>query len=158
MRATLLLVPLAVLSACSADCGPASQINGTVYRVFGSFLTVDSRRTDAHATHGSPSNGRADWEFVWASDAGAMTVIIDDQPFDGTGEWDLVECGNFAIRWDGDYIDSNGVTHLFEATGDFVVYEDRIDGIAGWNETWQDGDDTGRFTGRTQLRGQQYLQ
>ena len=158
MRATLLLLPALVCSACNADCGPASQLNGRVYKVFAAFVKVDSRRTDVEATWGSPSNGKGDWEFAWSGDSGAMTVIIDEQPFDGTGEWDAVECGNFAIQWDGEYVDDNGVSHLFEATGDFVVYDDRIDGIAGWNETWQVDGRTGRITGRTQIRGEQYLQ
>ncbi len=158
MRATLFMLPVLVGQACSADCGPASQLNGRVYRVWGNFLTVDSRKTDFNATHGSPSNGRANWEFAFGGDSGSVTVIIDQQPFDGTGEWDPVECGSFQLRWDGEYVDDNGVIHLFEANGDFVLYDDRLDAIVGWNETWQSEQGSGRFNGRTQLTGEQYLQ
>jgi hypothetical protein len=159
MRATLLLLtPLLVCPSCVSDCGPAGQISGRVYRVWGSFLTVDSRRTVVEATHGSPANGRADWEFAFSADSGPVTVIIDQQPFDGTGEWDPLECGSFQVRWDGEYIDDAGIIHLFEANGDFVVYEDRLDGIVGWNETWNMAGETGRFNGRTQLTGEQYIQ
>ncbi len=155
MRGAFFLASFLLLSpGCASECAPASQMDGQVYRVFGSFLSVDSRKTDLDAVEASPVNGEANWQFAWTSEAGAITVFIDGQSFEGVGEWDLVECGMFTTSFEGTYESDAGSRHSFSASGDFLTHDETLEGWVSWIETWQAGELVGRITGQAQLRGE----
>jgi hypothetical protein len=145
-------------AGCQADCGPASQLDESLFRTFGNLVSHRTVNDEAYPAEGSPANGLSDWQFIWGDvTSGRISVEIDGQAFDADGNWDEVECGHFTVAGSGTYVsESFASEHTFEFDGDFTSYEGRLEGIVVWAESWDTADENGRMTGRSQLRGTEY--
>ncbi|MEZ4315919.1 MAG: hypothetical protein R3F61_00370 [Myxococcota bacterium] len=158
------LVPIVVLlSACQPDCGLPSMLDGVRYQAFGNV--VDYTIGQSGAPPGQTLiNGTTDLEFEWGGvNDGPIVVRIDDQPFEGEGSWNTVECGNFTASFAGTYRSSDGSDHNFTAAGNFYLYDILIEGSMAWSETWTSADGSaigqmqvtdGSVTGREYAPGQ----
>ena len=141
MRTLFAGFTLLAASGCQPDCGPPSQLNGVRYQAFGNVVTYTVGEV---APPGDTLvNGSTDLEFEWPDVAeGPIVVRIDDQPFDGEGAWNTVECGNFTTAFGGTFRSVDGTEHNFTAAANFFVYDIVIEGSLAWNETWTSADGT----------------
>lgn len=131
------LVIAVCASGCGVDCGPPSQIDGT-YAVFANAVTWDGTNLEEFPYATSPANGWSEWSIVWDSVTGAMTVLIDDDAFDAGGSWNTIECGVFTLDFGGPYRDGPDL-HAFDATGEFAVFADHLEGSWEYQEDWTTG-------------------
>lgn len=130
------------------------MLNGLVFETFGTFQSYEVRGDVPEILAQVPVNGWSDWSFEWSSaQSGPLTVLIDGQEFAGSGTWDPIECGNFSVSFNGIYGDANGVRHAFTTTGDFLWFDQSLEGLVFWNENWQTEYDSGKVSGESQLRG-----
>jgi hypothetical protein len=154
MRPALLAsLPLAVVG-CNADCGNPEQINGT-YAVFANVVTYEGDNLAAFPSYQTPANGWSEWDLGWTN---LMTqrigVTIDGQAFEGAGIWNEVECGNFDLRFSGEYTSDIGSVHSFEADGRFVRFAERLEGTWQWSEQWSYEGENGTFNANGELAGE----
>ena len=149
-----LVLCLAATPGCVSECEGSEAVKGKAFSVDTNFL--DIRRDDApvEIVQGSPANGRHVWEMDWASDSGPVDVYIDGQPFNGTGEWDELECSRFNMSFGGTYEDDGGAKHAFTARGSFLFYAGQLEGRFEYVESWSADGETGVLRGDIQARGQ----
>lgn len=156
MRRVWLPALVMALGGCDPDCGSGRQIDGD-YAVFANVWEYDGENLDAFPSYMTPANGWSEWSVTWGAAAGGGVVVtIDDQSFSGTGTWDDVECGNFALSLSGTYRSANDSLHEFTADGTFVAYASRFEGVWEWEEDWTSAQgETGTFgaTGQVSASG-----
>ncbi|MCB9675857.1 MAG: hypothetical protein H6737_12115 [Alphaproteobacteria bacterium] len=158
MRKLLPLVAFAC-GACNPNCGLPTVLDGVRFEAFGNV--IDYTIGDSGAPPGQILvNGYTDLEFEWnAVIEGPIVVRIDDQPFDGEGQWNQQECGNFTVSFAGTFQSQDGSEHNFTAAANFLMYDILIEGSMAYNETWTSAD--GTAVGQLQARdaavtGRQY--
>jgi hypothetical protein len=157
----LAMIPL--LPACTNPCQGPEQITGVVYEGFATVRVFGASSDDASELEGFPSyftpaNGSHNWEVRWGgANSGPVVLLIDEQEFDGTGSWDLVDCGTFTLDIPEQvYVDERGNTHSFVLGGFFMAFQTRLEGSFRWAEAWEsaDGTEDGQFIAEdVQLRG-----
>ena len=149
-----LILGAAPLGGCGLDCGEPTDVEGK-YSVFANVVAYEATNYEAFPSYMSPANGWAEWDITWNQvDSGPVIVSIDGQPFAGTGSWDAVECGHFALEFAGVYASEHESTHDFTAVGDFVVFGNQLEGEWRWDESWQGrGGEIGVFGADGQVSG-----
>lgn len=140
MRA-LFLIPL--LAACRPACDDPSVFDTRLYEVFGNLVDFESSSTlgpqDAY-----PVNGYTTWSIVWGNtEEGPVTVTIDDQVFEGEGSWSAERCDTFSVAFSGVYRSEGAVRHVFESTGEFLYFQDVLEGTLTWSDRWSFGEASG---------------
>lgn len=160
----VLLVP--ALSGCAPDCGAVNQFNTLTYRVFANpFEYTNDNPVFLEGpefwSYGTPANGVSQWNFAWTGAAvGPVTVTIDGQTFEGTGELDEVECGQALVTFNGLYVDdANNVEHNFNASMSMTLWSEQGGGLMGayliWKESWtHPSSENGTFTANAHLTGE----
>ena len=132
-----------MLAACDPGCDPPGAVDGITYRMFGNLVDYELIGPEPYPGT-SPVNGVSTWSFEWGDAAeGPVTVVIDQQPFEGTGTWRLDQCGVFTVKFGGEWVFPGGRTHEFSAAGNFSYYDVLVEGALGWNETWREAGITG---------------
>lgn len=164
--ALLTLTALPVVSGCSSDCGPHDQFNSFTWRVFANPVVFESTNPAFTAgpdywSYGSPANGVSEWQFQWgAAPVGPVTVVIDGQSFEGTGDMDDTECGYALVTFGGTYLDSlNDVEHNFNASLSMNLWSDALGAQLGafmiWKESWSHpSSESGTFNVDAHLTGE----
>ena len=167
MRFSLLALCVAAagLTGCQADCGSANAFNSFTYRVFANpFESTSDNQVFTSGpefwSYGVPANGVSDWQFQWGgSHVGPVTVVIDDQSFEGEGDLDTVECGLATVRFSGVYFDEpTEVEHTFNASMALALWSENGVGKLGayliWKESWiHPSSEAGQFTANSHLTG-----
>lgn len=151
-----LLCALPLAGGCGVDCGSPQEVDGR-YAVFASVLEVtDLSDPEAFPSYMTPANGWTEWRLDWGGGSGGKNVIeLDEQTYEGTGSWDPVECGHFTLDFSGTYASVNETEHLFQASGEFVVFGPNLEGVWDWSEEWTNRrGDSGTFAASGQLTGQ----
>lgn len=160
------LVSLPALSGCTTDCGPVSKFNTLTYRVFANPVEFTNDNPEFLAgpdfwSYGTPANGVSEWNFAWtAAASGPVTVTIDGQSFEGTGELDEIECGQALVTFQGVYVDdANSVDHTFNASMSMTLWAEQGGGQMGayliWKESWSHpSSEAGQFTSNSHLTGE----
>jgi len=149
-----LVVCFAVSPGCVAECEGGDSVRAKAFAVDTTFLSIRGDEAPVLIAQGSPANGSHVWEMDWASDSGPVDVYIDGQRFDGTGEWDAVECSRFNLSFGGTYEDEGGARHAFTARGNFLFYAGQLDGRFEYVESWSLDGETGVLRGDIQARGE----
>lgn len=127
-----------VASGCSDTCGLGSQLNGQTYSAFIHPIEWEFDNEEAFPGAASPANGPVELTFEWgASSNGPITVVMDGQPFDGTGIFDEIECGNFVANWGGTYLSDEGTEHEFKAAALFMYYDTFLEGQLSYAEAFR---------------------
>lgn len=127
-----------MLAACDPGCDAPGTLDGASYRMFGNLVDYEVLGPEPYPGT-SPVNGVSTWSFDWGDAAeGPVTVVIDQQPFEGMGTWHEAECGTFTVRFEGEWVFPGGRTHDFRAAGNFLYYDVLIEGSLAWTETWRD--------------------
>ena len=162
-RFRLAVATVLATSACSDPCPGPDQINGALYQGFSTVRVFGEQSDEAEEREGfpslgSPANGSHTWEVRWGgANNGPIELLIDAQAFEGTGAWDLVNCGTFTLSIpENTYLDEDGNRHLFVLNGSFMAYASRLEGSLFWAEAWETADGTaeGDFVAESvQLRG-----
>jgi len=142
-RIALAAFAFAPLSGCANPCSGPTQIAGIVYSGFSTVRTFGSA-SDSEEEIGefpvyeTPANGAHTWEFRWGgANTGPLVMVVDGQEFDGTGSWDLVDCGTFTVDVpEQPYIDDEGNVHEFTTSGLFMAFGPRLEGSLYWQESW----------------------
>lgn len=151
-----------LLGGCAADCGPAAQIAGNTYTAFTHPVSASGNNIDrltaapGFASYSLPVNGQNDWTFKFGeADIGPMKILIDGQAFDAQGIWDPVECGSFTVaEFKGLYVSTDGTQHNFSAAMNVVVFDEQLEGLVQWGESWELVDGTsGTYKSTAQMRG-----
>lgn len=161
------LLPIAwlpvLLLGCEPNCPEPQTLNGQTFQVFANPLEeLNSQQLEAFTdapdflSYGSPMNGHSAWRIDWgASESGPLTISIDEQSFEGRGEWDPIECGHFSMTWEGEYLADDATRHDFSASGVFVTYEGHLAGEMLWVQSWATGDGrAGSWRGRVGVVGE----
>lgn len=152
----MFLLGAVVLSGCSETCAPPQpELNQQVWSVFVQpvTFTVDGEGFPAES---SPGNGTHELAIEWTTPdpLSPVVVTIDGQPFEGTGNWSVQECGNFVVGFSGVYAATDGATHAFGASAELTTWPGHLDGFLDWTENWRTADDAnGSYTAEAQMFG-----
>jgi hypothetical protein len=159
----VVLAAPSVLVGCGNPCSGPTQIAGVEYTVFSSVRTFGAVSDEEDELAGFPSyetpvNGSHLWEFRWGgANVGPIVLVIDGQEFDGTGQWDVVDCGTFDVEIpEQTFVDSEGNDHVFVTSGFFMAFDQRLEGSLYWAEAWsvaEDGTDGTFVAEDVQVRG-----
>ena len=157
---------IATLSACKPDCGGVQAFNNFTYRGFANPVIHESNNPaftegPEYWSYGSPANGASEWQFKWGGVAqGPVTVVIDGQEFEGTGELDELECGTAVVNFGGIYTDDAvDVEHTFNASMSLNLWVDdngsQFGGYLIWKESWSHpSSETGSFSAESHVIGE----
>ena len=153
MRSLMALGVALLLTGCGVACDASSELDGR-YAVFANVVAFEGTNLDAFPSYMSPSNGWSDWDLAWPEGADTVAVAIDDQSYVADASSDPRFCGTFSMSLSGTYTSVNVTSHVFAATGDFVVFGPQLEGDWVWDESWValDGE-TGTFSATGQLSG-----
>jgi len=154
VSSTGLVLCLAAAPGCVSECEGGEAVRAKAFSVDTNFLSIRGDEAPAFVVEGSPANGTHVWEMDWASELGPVDVYIDCQVFDGTGEWDDMECSRFNMSFGGTYEDEIGAKHAFTARGSFLFYAGQLEGRFEYAESWSVDGETGVLRGDIQARGQ----
>jgi hypothetical protein len=135
MRSSMLLL----LAACAPCLKPQTVLNAIEFDMSGSLSSLRVQPEEADFPTALPANGLSRWVMLWdTATTGAVHIDIDGQTYEAEGSWDDVECGNFSLAFEGEYLGSDGGRHVFATDGEYNTYDGLIDGLASWRESWED--------------------
>lgn len=141
MAFVTLLLPL--LLGCTETCDAPRVLDGRTYEVFGNLVRFDSIGVGV-PPEDYPVNGSSRWTLAWgASDDGPVDVTIDDQPQSAIGSWNPTTCNTFDLAIDGVYTSPGGVRHVFSTSGEYLFYDDVLEGELTWSDRWTFGESSG---------------
>jgi hypothetical protein len=144
MRASLpvLVLAAAATAGCQPDCGTPRDFDGVRWDVFGNPVDFTAGQTGAPPGQ-TLINGHTEWEIQWGDTvSGPITVLVDDQPFQGEGVWDTQQCGAFAASFTGTFRSRDGTDHNFTTSGLFWYFDVLLEGAVSYNETFTAVDGT----------------
>lgn len=138
------LLPV-LLVGCNAACDAPNVFDTRIYEVFGNLVTFEST-SPVGPPDAYPVNGNTIWSIDWGSGvAGPVTVTIDEQAFDGEGAWAAERCDTFSMGFAGTYVSPGAVRHTFEASGDFLYFDNVLEGSLSWSDRWTFGESSGEI-------------
>lgn len=140
------------LAIACIPCPSSQALAGRAFGVDANVLDPDGRLDGFSGD--VPVNGQHRWQITFsASNPQTLTVNVDGQAWEGTGAWDDIECGSFTADWEGVWQGAAGDEHFFRANGSFWTYDDRLDGLVDWAESWTWDTTSGTFNGTAQILG-----
>ena len=151
-------------SGCASPCMGPEIIDGLTYRMLANMTNYSESGVANSPVAYSPVNGITDWIIDWGTDEeSGVSVSLDGQVYNAVGIWDSIDCGHFTLAFSGLYVSEIGSTHLFDVDGAFVAFDDQLEGIWRWDETWTvnegtDEEQSGELSSFGSVRGSVLMQ
>lgn len=145
-----------LLAACAPCLQPQTVLNAVAFDMSGAMTTFRIQPDDVTFPADVPANGPSVWTMLWdTATTGSVHLDIDGQSYAAEGTWDDVECGNFSLAFEGEYLGADGGRHVFNSEGTYNTYDGLLDGLVSWRETWEDAAGVeGTMTSTVVFRGE----